>query len=79
MAIHFWSLLPIEDPGLVMHFLKHLSVTFCNSSCMLAKATCCCTVCIISSFWEGDRLASWLGSMMVVKLNSLVEVNQAIL
>ena len=27
MATHFWSLLPILEPGDVMHFLKHLSVT----------------------------------------------------
>ena len=76
MATHFWSLLPILEPGDVMHFLKHLSVTWwcafndplmtnmvmtcqlvtfellltlTRSSCMLARATCCCTVCITSS------------------------------
>ncbi len=32
MATHFWSELPIEEPGDVMHFLKHFSVTFDNNS-----------------------------------------------
>merc|ERR1719228_272047 len=76
MAIHFWSLLPILDPGLVMHFLKHLSVTFCSSSCILASATCCCTVCIISSLCAGERLASWFASILQ---NLLKKVNQALM
>ena len=25
-----WSEVPMDAPGLLMHFLKHLSVTFCN-------------------------------------------------
>lgn len=29
---HLVSELPSEEPGLVMHFLKHLSVTFWSSS-----------------------------------------------
>jgi hypothetical protein len=32
MATHFWSELPIEEPGDVMHFLKHFSVTLDNNS-----------------------------------------------
>merc|ERR550519_2281221 len=38
MAMHLLSEFPIEEPGLVIHFLKHLSVTFCRSSCMLARS-----------------------------------------
>ena len=49
------SELDMEEPGLVMHFLKHLSVTFCRSSCMLDSATCCYTCWMIfCSCWGGS-------------------------
>lgn len=38
MAIHFCSELSSVLPGFPMHFLKHLSVILCSSSCALATA-----------------------------------------
>ena len=63
---HLLSELDMEEPGLVMHFLKHLSVTFCRSSCMLASATCCCTCWMISCCCWGDKFFRASGSILSV-------------
>lgn len=47
MAIHFCSELSSVLPGLPMHFLKHLSVILCSSSCALATAIWTLTCSII--------------------------------
>merc|ERR1719361_833120 len=66
IAKHFWSEEEKDDPGLLIHFLKHLSVIFVSSSCMFASATCVCTVLISSSFCCGERFSNPFAALVSI-------------
>lgn len=57
MATHFCSELSSEEPGLLMHFLKHFSDILVTSSWILATAICCLTLSISSSRCAADKFA----------------------